>query len=216
MTLKKILLVEGKDDEHVFKHLCGNRGGPQFDEVRSHEGVEQLLDSFPVRLKASGDGAIVGVVVDADTDVASRWHSLRDRLIRVGYETVPEAPVPDGTVVDPPSGKLLPRVGIWMMPDNQNQGILEDFLQFLVPAGSQLLEHVKRSIAAIPEGERRFTKLVEPKAAIHTWLAWQEEPGKPLGTSITARYLDPGVAEADVLMSWLNRLFLSRSGTPAD
>jgi len=39
------------------------------------------------------------------------------------------------------------------------------------------------------------------------WLAWQQEPGKPLGTAITARFLDPTVAQVDVLVSWLNRLY---------
>ena len=102
---------------------------------------------------------------------------------------------------------MLPRVGVWIMPDNQTKGILEDFLRFLVPAGSPLFDHVKSSVEAIPEGERRFSQLAEPKAIIHTWLAWQGEPGKPLGTAITARYLDPDVAQVDVLVSWLNRLF---------
>ena len=210
MAVKKILLVEGSDDEHVLKHLCGNRGVPPLDEVKNHGGVDRLLDSFPVRLKASEDGDIVGVVIDADTDLASRWRSLRGRLIEVGYEGVPENPTPDGTILDPPVGTLLPRVGIWMMPDNRNRGILEDFLRFLVPEGSLLFEHVKSSVAAIPDGERRFSKLTEPKALIHTWLAWQDEPGKPLGTAITARYLDPAVAQVDVLVSWLNRLFHQR------
>jgi len=207
MAAKKILLVEGTDDENVLKHICGNRGIPHLDDVKSHGGVERLLDSVPVRLKASEDGDIVGVVIDADTDVAARWQSLRDRLIRVGYTGVPDNPAPDGTILDPPAGTLLPRVGIWIMPDNQTKGILEDFLRFLLPAGSRLFDHVTTSVATIPAGEHRFTQLAEPKALIHTWLAWQEEPGKPLGTAITARYLDPGVAQVDVLVSWLNRLF---------
>jgi hypothetical protein len=207
MAAKKILLVEGTDDEHVLKHICGNRGIPNLDDVKPHGSVERLLDSVPVRLKASEDGDIVGVVIDADTDVAARWRSLRDRLIRVGYTAVPDNPAPDGTILDPPVGTLLPRVGIWIMPDNQTKGILEDFLRFLLPAGSRLFDHVTTSVATIPAGEQRFTQLAEPKALIHTWLAWQEEPGKPLGTAITARYLDPGVAQVDVLVSWLNRLF---------
>jgi hypothetical protein len=207
MAAKRILLVEGTDDEHVLKHLCGNRGLPLLDEIKSHGSVDQLLESFPVRLKASEDGDIVGMVIDADTNLASRWQSLRDRLVRVEYENVPMNPKPDGTILDPPVGKLLPRVGIWIMPDNQTRGILEDFLRFLVPNGSVLFEHVESSVSAIPEGERRFGLLAEPKAVIHTWLAWQEEPGKPLGTAITARYLDAGVAKVDVLVSWLNRLF---------
>ena len=170
--------------------------------------TEASTNSFPVRLKASEDGDIVGVVIDADTDLKSRWQSLRDRLIRVGYQAVPDNPTPDGTILDPPPGILLPRMGIWIMPDNQTKGILEDFLRFLVPTGSQLFNHVQSSVAAIPEEERRFNLLAEPKAIIHTWLAWQEDPGKPLGTAITARFLDPHVAQADVLVSWLNRLFI--------
>lgn len=210
MAVKKIMLVEGVDDEHVLKHLCGNRGVPKLDDIKACGGIEQLLDSFPVRIKASGDSAIVGVVIDADADLASRWRSLCDRLIALGYEGVPDNPAAEGTIMDPPEGKLLPRVGIWIMPDNQTKGILEDFLRFLVPEGSRLLEHVKSSIAAIPVGERRFSQLAEPKAVIHTWLAWQEEPGKPLGTAITARYFDPDVVQVDVLVSWLNRLFFAQ------
>ena len=204
---EKILLVEGTDDEHVLKHICGNRGVPQLDAVKPHGGVDQLLDSFPVRLKASGEGDIVGLVIDADTDLNARWLSLRDRLIQVGYASVPVNPAPDGTILAPPADRLLPRVGIWIMPNNQTKGILEDFLRFLVPSDSRLFEHVKSTVESIPVGERRFSLLAEPKAVIHTWLAWQEEPGKPYGVAITGKFLDPNVAQVDVLVSWLNRLF---------
>ena len=207
MPTKNILLVEGKDDQHVLMHLSGNRGGPHFDEVVPHEGVTGLLDAIPVRLKAAGDEAVVGIVMDADTDLGSRWQALRDRLVKLGYSDVPGTPSADGTVIDPSAGALLPRVGIWIMPDNQTKGILEDFLRFLVPAGSRLFDHVTTSVATIPEDERRFSRLAEPKALIHTWLAWQDEPGKPMGTAITARYLDPNVAQVDVLVFWLKRLF---------
>jgi hypothetical protein len=207
MPARKVLLVEGRDDEHVLKNLCGQRGIPPLDEVKPHEGVDHLLESFPVRLKASEDGDVVGLVIDADTDLASRWESLRQRLTRAGYEAVPDSPAPEGTILDPPTGKLLPRVGIWIMPDNRISGILEDFLRLLVPHGSRLFDHVTSCVAAIPQDERRFSQLAEPKAVIHTWLAWQEEPGKPLGTAITARYLDPHAPQVDVLVSWLKRLF---------
>jgi hypothetical protein len=206
---KRTLLVEGPDDEHVLKHICGNRGVARLDDIRPHGSVDHLLDSLPVRLKASEDGDIVGVVIDADDNLDSRWRSLRDRLIRVGYSDVPNAPTPSGTIVDPPTRALLPRVGIWTMPGNQTEGILEDFLRFLVPAGSTLFEHVQTSVATIRQEDRLFSQLAEPKAIIHTWLAWQADPGKPLGTAITAKFLDPGVAEVDTLVSWLNRLFFS-------
>lgn len=206
MASKRVLLVEGADDEHVLKHLCGTRGVQWLDEIKPQHSVGELLENFPVRLKQS-DVEVLGVVIDADTDLPARWQALQDRLAKAGYENIPPNPDPNGTILDPPPETLLPRFGVWIMPDNQNRGILEDFLRFLVPSGSPLFEHVKSSVASIPSGERRFGPLAEPKALIHTWLAWQAEPGRPLGTAITARFLDPTVVQVDLLVNWLNRLY---------
>lgn len=206
MSSTKILLVEGKDDEHVLKHICRTHGLWLFDEVTPLKSVDELLKSFPVWLKKS-DIEALGVVVDADSDVAARWQSLHDRLVQAGYRNVPKRPVPEGTILSPPPGTLLPRVGLWIMPDNRTGGILEDFLTFLVPRGSGLFDYVKQCVADIPDGERLFSPSAESKAVIHTWLAWQEEPGKPLGTAITARYLDGSVNQVEVLVAWLRALF---------
>lgn len=206
MPGKKVLLVEGTDDEHVLKHICGNRGINPLDEIAPQKSVKQLLENFPVRLKESEIEAL-GIVLDADTDLEGRWDALKHRLTQAGYIGVPQQPTRAGTILSPPPNTLLPRFGVWIMPDNQSKGILEDFLHFLVPTGSQLFEHVKSSVASIPEVERRFGPLAEPKAVIHTWLAWQQEPGKPLGTAITAKFLDPNVAQVDVLVAWLKLLF---------
>lgn len=207
MAGKNILLVEGKDDEHVLKHLCDKRNLGWIDEIEPKGSVEALLESIPVRLKTSlGKDNRVGVVIDADTDLAARWQSLRDRVTGLGYR-LPEQPDPTGTVLAPPADTFLPRVGIWIMPDNRTPGILEDFLAFLVPPDSPLCAHVRASVEAIPQGERRFKDPDKPKAIIHTWLAWQKEPGKPLGTAITARFLDPNLPQADGLVAWLKRLY---------
>jgi hypothetical protein len=206
MAGKKILLVEGTDDEHVFKHLCDQRHVGTLDQIKRQGSVEELLESFPVRLKES-EIEVLGVVLDADTNLSARWDAVRSRLIQAGYSGAPARPASEGTILDRPPNTLLPRFGVWIMPDNRPDGILEDFLRFLVPAGSRLFEHVKSSVAAIPERERRFSKPTEPKVLIHTWLAWQEEPGRPYGTAITARFLDPNVAQVDDLVAWIKRLF---------
>jgi hypothetical protein len=206
---KRTLLVEGPDDEHVIKHICGNRHVPHLDVIKPSGGIEQLLESVPVHLKASEEGDIIGIVVDADTDLANRWQSLRDRLVRVGYAQIPVTPDPSGTIIIQPPASALPRTGIWIMPNNQTSGMLEDFLRFLVPARSSLFDHVTSSIASIPPPDLRFSLGIASKATIHTWLAWQEEPGKPLGTAITARYLDPNVPQVDQLVAWINQLFFA-------
>lgn len=205
MPGRRILLVEGTDDENVIKHLCGNRGVGLI-EITKANSVERLLSDLRVRLKESEVEAL-GMVLDADTDLEGRWHALQHRLTEAGYDPVPQQPAVDGTILAAPANSLLPRFGAWIMPDNRSRGILEDFLHFLVPSGSRLFEHVKSSVASIPEGERRFSQAAEPKAVLHTWLAWQKEPGRPLGTAIKARFLDPTVAEVDVFVGWLQRLY---------
>lgn len=207
MSIQRTLLVESKDDEHVLKHICGNRAVGQIDVFKQHGSVQNLLESIPVYLKAAGDREIVGIVVDADTDVAGRWDSLRDHMTNAGYEGVPRTPDLQGTIISPPRYKFLPKVGIWVMPDNQTPGILEDLMLFLIPPQSRLFDHVKKSVYSIHKEDRRFSVVAEPKALIHTWLAWQEEPGRPMGTAITARFLDPDAKQADVLVDWLRRLF---------
>ena len=206
MANGKILLVEGTDDEHILKHICGNRGIPPLD-IKKSDGADKLIESLAVRLTLREEDDVIGVVIDADTDISNRWQSIQNLITEVGYQDVPNQPDPDGTILDPPAGTLLPRLGVWIMPNNQTSGILEDFLRFLVPQPTILFDHVRNSVAAIPEGERRFKPLDEPKAIIHTWLAWQKEPGRPFGTAITARFLDPNVPEVDVLVAWLKRLF---------
>lgn len=208
MASRNVLLVEGSDDEHVVKHLCGHHGLPHLDEIVSLGGVEKLLESFPIRLKES-DVHALGVLVDADIDLRARWEALRNHLVRAGYPKAPKLPEATGTIWQAPAGTLLPRVGLWLMPDNRTNGILEDFLRFLVPADSPLFAHVEKSVASIPPDECRFSDLAKPKATLHTWLAWQAEPGKPLGTAITAKYLDASVPQAADFVHWLRQLFSS-------
>lgn len=204
---RTVLLVEGVDDEHVVKHICGAQGLGTIDNIVDCGGKDTLLEALPVRLKES-DVYAIGIVIDADTDVQAKWDAISGRIRPFGY-AAPIRPSPDGTIIAPPAGGYLPRVGVWIMPNNQFPGILEDFLAFLIPPGDDLFAHVKASIDAIPAGCCRFDRAKRPKAEIHTWLAWQSEPGKPLGVSITARYLDPHLREAHLFSQWLHRLFFS-------
>lgn len=206
------LLVEGTDDQHVMWALFETHAVPQvFDVVRPKDrkgepagGVEQLLASLPTRLKQS-DLQRLGVVVDADEHVQSRWDAIRGILEAGGCADVPPAPRPEGTVVQIPDG---PRVGVWVMPDNVVPGILESFLAFLAPHADPLLAHVHRFIDTIPPDCGRCPGGRLPKARIHAWLSVQNEPGKPLGQAITAKYLDATVSHVGPFLSWVRALLV--------
>lgn len=224
---QNLVVTEGKDDVYVFHHLLAHHGIPEgIIDFKPYEGITILLEVLPEQLRASGLRRL-GVVVDADADLTARWDSLKHILTKAGYPNVPDAPLPGGTIINqegfaklvteagdqiitetgaPIIQERLPKVGIWIMPDNKLPGMLEDFVGFLVPSGDPLWQQAQDCLAEIPANQRRFKKHLA-KAHIHTWLAWQEEPGTPLGSAITKRYLDAEAAHAKLLMSWINKLF---------
>jgi hypothetical protein len=206
MAGKRVLMVEGRDDEYVVTKICDQR---QLGFTAEHSGgKDALLKAISVRLKES-DIEALGIMLDADTDVLASWQAVKDRLTASGYQHIPDAPDAEGTVIAAPPATLLPRVGVWLMPNNQVPGILEDFLRFLVPADDALWTLADQAVERIPHEEQRFSDLKKPKACLHTWLAWQEEPGKPFGQAILARYLDPTLPAGEMLTSWLRRMFFT-------
>lgn len=201
----RVLLVEGKEDREVIYQLCNYHSinNRVLFEVETKEGYEGLRDDLMVR-PLTGVSTI-GAIVDADVDAHARWDSLRTALSDAGYEDLPIEPAEGGTII-PRSGPL-PSVGIWLMPNNRLAGILEDFLAFLIKEGDVLLEKAVLCIDSIPNEHRRFRSSYRSKALIHTWLAWQEEPGTPLGLAVTKRYLNADHELAMQFLQWLTRLF---------
>ena len=45
------------------------------------------------------------------------------------------------------------------------------------------------------------------KAKIHTWLAWQEDPGTPMGSAVTKKYLTTTPPICQAFVNWLNALY---------
>jgi hypothetical protein len=197
------LLVEGNDDEHVFSHLLLYHQLPDAFKIKNTGSIEKLLKSLQAELKGSRP-RIIGIVVDADTDIEARWQALHNILVQSGYQNVPALPYPDGTILEQED---LPTVGTWLMPDNTIPGMLEDFIRFLVPTGDTLWPLAEDVVQQVIEKDRRFSLAIKSKAHIHTWLAWQKEPGRPLGMAISAHYLDATAPQAIQLMNWIQRLF---------
>ena len=91
------------------------------------------------------------------------------------------------------------------MPDNLGPGKLENFLLSMIPKDDDLFEHANGCVESI--ASPRFREVDREKALVHTWLAWQGQPGRPYGTAITAGFLDHEVPEVDAFVDWLTRLF---------
>jgi hypothetical protein len=209
----KQLLVEGKNDRHVIWALCEQYQLPEeFSvEVPEEDGVDQqgidvLLRGLPDRLKQETLQTL-GIVVDADQELQGRWNSLCDRLRFNGYPDLPTN-LPDAGLICPSPNLRLPKLGIWLMPNNQLPGMLEDFVACLVPPEDALLARARAILAELEAAElHRYSLVHRPKALIHTWLAWQDKPGMPMGQAITAKVLHKDAELAQRFVTWLHHLF---------
>ena len=212
MRERSQLRVEGNDDKHAIIHLLARHGidcglhsrlvwAPT---VEATGGKDMLLRDIDLSIRASS-GRAVGFVLDTDLSLNDRWQAVSDRLQRSGVE-VPECIPGDGFVGEAPDFRT--RVGVWFMPDNEQTGQLEDFLETLVRETDPILSHAREATtrakfmhgAAFPE-----TKMTN--AILHAWLAWQEEPGLPYGTAIRAKYFRHDTLVAGKFVRWFRRVF---------
>ncbi len=226
----RILFVEGADDLHSIKAICEHfkveetfsvevpDGEGKIPKRKTHKselgGIDNVLKAARLNLIA-GSSAVehLGIVVDADQNLDSQWQKVLSILTKAGFkdENLPELPDANGTVI---TQEYLPKFGVWIMPDNvTNRGMLEDFLEFLVPdketnpiwakavkCSQEILEEVREDI--------RFNDIHLSKARIHAYLAWQKNSGNPFGLSITAKYLQADNPECKKFVEWLNLLFV--------
>lgn len=197
----RVLLVEGQDDEHVVRHLLMRRQFTLDFDIENRKGVDPLLDSIGAELRAPGRQAL-GILVDADTDLPSRWDAVRTRLSAESIE-LPGRPAAGGTTVTA-AGK--PRVGVWLMPDNTSSGELEDFVVQMVPAGDPVWPMAQRYIDAIPEHHRKFSQQKTQRARLYAWLAAREDPRR-MGSAIGAHDLEVDGVLCRTFITWLQVLF---------
>lgn len=223
MIENRILFVEGADDLHTVKAICQHfkieetfvveipdRTGTINRKAKATElgGIDNVFKAIDLFL-IEGSSAIerIGIVIDADENINSRWQSVTSILEKAGYTNLPDSPAADGTIINQ---DFLPSFGVWIMPDNQiERGYLETFLTFLVPENDKSWEQAKSCVADLENKPFIKTNVDHTtKAEIHTFLAWQEEPGKPFGQAITAKYLQADKSECQNFVNWLNRLFV--------
>jgi hypothetical protein len=204
---KQKLLVEGNDDLHVVLALCEKFAVQENFDIIDCKGIEKLISQIPVRLKES-EIQTIGIIIDADTDIHTRWTSLKDILTNQGFE-IPQNLPQEGLITQNSNHQTL---GVWVMPNNKADGMLEDFIAFLVPENDKLLAKASETLANLESDNiNAYAMIHKSKALIHTWLAWQESPGTPMGLGITKKYLSIDEANCLKFVNWLKDLFKNDS-----
>ena len=202
------LLVEGNDDQHVVWALCEKHNVPESFDVIDCESVDNVLKAFELRIKLPDINQRIGVVVDADVNLKSRWESIVSILKKTGkYDCGNIELLQDGLLLDP-TDHTYPKVGIWLMPDNNQNGMLEDFMAALVTSDDALMKKSEDVLTELEEeGIQKYKPVHRSKAKIHTYLAWQDIPGRPMGQAITANILNANSELAMKFAKWLKELF---------
>ena len=194
----RVLLVEGRNDQRVVDSLRRSLGDvPSFD-VQDRGGIDPLLKSISVEVKAP-DRQVVGIVVDANDNPAGRWQAISDRL--TPEFALPDEPEVGGTIIG-----VDQRIGVWLMPDNRCPGELEDFVISMIPDDDPVWPQAQRYIEEINPQHRDFADGKQQRAALHAWLATRKDPGL-MGTAIQAGYLRTDGPLCQAFVAWLRKLF---------
>jgi hypothetical protein len=222
------LYVEGKSDFHVIKNLLKKRdfssekmpeanrrmpgtiyvGGFGDKDNYTGRGIEALKVAFKNTLSTDYHLSTIGIVVDANSDPQSRWTAIRDIAQGAGECDFPVTPTQSDYITTiNRSTKPSVKIGVWIMPDNEHEGMLEHFVSDLIPSDNFLWQKAQTDVAAIPEAKQLFDSIHTRKAEIHTWLAWQETPGRPMGIGITAGWFDHKSELASRFVEWIRKLF---------
>ena len=226
-----VLLVEGRCDVVFFQNLCclldiqgisiKIPGDCDVENIRGG-GVSKIPKVLPDLLQEIEDGHIKKLAVVADADhtgisggFSERWSQLTAPIKEVGYTiSLPPDQAYEGNLFKHPEG--LPPVGLWLMPDHKNDGMLENLVKQIVCEGQQndILDKAEKCLDELP------VKLFEPqgrqhhraKATVYTWLAWQEKPGQSLTSTINPQKPEKNLInlqspEMQGFINWLKKVF---------
>ena len=208
----KKLLVEGDQDKRIIPWLIEARGVKWGEsrndcvvDIESRDGFENIVKpgEIDVELKVAGR-KVVGIVADGNNDVAGKWASLR-KCCETFFPDLPKLMPSDGLIHEDRGGL---RFGVWLMPDNRAHGMMETFLTYLVPdASDDLLMHASVACDQARKLGAPFKDTHSDKAKIHTWLSWQDPPGRQLHNAVMERILDPESDRAARFFCWFCELF---------
>lgn len=198
------VLVEGKTDEFLLGILLKDLGITQ-PTLTGCGGKKEAIRDFENLVKGTGDFA--GIIVDADTSAAETWESIRARLLRSDLRFEGDGNsdgVPDSL---PREGLILntkPRIGVWIMPNNEGNGEAEDFVIDLIPSNDKIWKLADDYIEMACKIDREIRK--KSKAKLYSWLA-ACDPNRQPGAALDVRRLNRDSENWKNFENWALRLF---------
>jgi hypothetical protein len=187
----KLLLGEGIEEVYFFDALLRHLGidDVQVDQYDGKNNIAAGLKAIKDRSGFLNRVVSLGVTRDADytddpaDDIAAAQRAFQSVSGALAYARLP---VPVAPMVKAAGD---PEVSVFILPDNQRPGMLEDLCvaSTTVPDRDCITEYFE--CVALRTG-RVQTRRNASKSRAHAWLATQSEPDKQLGQAARAGYWD--------------------------
>lgn len=204
--IKKILLVEGNNDCHLVMGLCKKQNVTENFSIQGCNGIDKALKILNSLIARPDPPEVIGAVLDADKSIMTQWNRIQKKLQDCD-DNFPQNPMVNGTIIQGYQNK--PKLGFWLMPNNIDAGIVEDFCIELVPQNRQ--DTFRFAQECVAEAKNRkltdFKDQDYSKAELCTYLAWQDKPGFPPGKAIGTKKLNADAELAKHFTDWLKQLF---------
>ncbi|MDR0391395.1 MAG: hypothetical protein LBH59_05785 [Planctomycetaceae bacterium] len=166
------------------------------------DAIGIIIDFDPPNIEQNNNRDVAVRDIISDLNNYNRWNISQDFSILD----------PFGFIAEPCCATLenIPRIGVWFMPNNHDRGMLETFLEHLIPEPRQELFGFAREVTDNAKNYGApYRDCDRSKAVIHTFLSWMDKPGKPFGTSFDNQSFDANAELARTFIGWIERLFLS-------
>ena len=218
MVNKSLLLVEGEFDQSFYKHFCRSHNldtkvtiFPPKQLGATFNTKQGAINHLPSLLQQLDDGQLNRLAMIVDADSASNGGGfdltliqVKNQLIPFGFDPSPQKLQNGGLVFSHSDG--LADFGLWIMPNNHSDGILENWIAQSIASSEQTLFDKASSIVSKIQNPK-FAEIRRSKAEIATWLAWQDRPGEGLYYAVTGNLLNSQGSHYVGLHQWLIRVF---------
>jgi len=237
--MENLLLVEGPYAVHAISKLLNVHGLTRLRDSKDKSihplklffedppldidhvaDEDNIVSKFETVLEfANQRPKVVGLILDFDapteTQANNRDKAVVDAICRLQNNgcrwNLPDTftVLSDMGFIADPANVDTPRIGVWLMPNNRDRGMLETFLQGLIPESrSDLLDHARESTdTAKKKHQAPFLPVHRDKAVVHTFLAWMNRPRRPFGQSFQNGSFDATTNLARLFVDWMKTLF---------
>jgi len=196
LTKAALLAVEGTDEVIFFGELFKYMGMADMVDLREVGGKDQFKIKMPVLQKTTGftDLETIVVVRDADESHEGALESIKGVLKKMGLQ----APGKAGEF-----SRGTPRVGVFIMPDNANNGMLEN-LCLDTAADEEAMRCVDQLVHCAQKLKKPPKNIY--KARVQAFLAIMPEIANSVGRGAQKGYWNFDSVKLQPLIEFINQL----------